>query len=303
MSNHYTRERLPWQKPKSNAEDAHAAVRVEAIMAHPSYRQADHDVDFLNQDETRTVRLQIDYLKPELILKQHGIKHTIVVFGSTRLAEPAAAQREVVRLKNALSANTNDAEILQQLHIAERIAARSHYYDVARELGKLIGNSGSGPADCRVTLITGGGPGIMEAANRGTFDAGAKSIGLNITLPHEQFPNPYITPELCFRFHYFAIRKLHFLLRAKALIAFPGGFGTLDELFEALTLMQTNKVARIPVVLVGKEYWQELIKFDFLVSEGMVAAEDRDLFVYAETADQAWQHVLQWHQANGAPLF
>jgi len=304
MSNHHpSHPHFPWQKIKESSEDAQATERVQAIMAHPSYRQADHDVDFLNLDETRTVRLQIDYLKPELLLEHYGVQHTIVVFGSTRLEEPQAAHREVDRLRTLLLSDPNDVESKRLLSVAERIAARSHYYDVARELGKLIGNSGPCPSDCRVTLITGGGPGIMEAANRGAFDVGAKSIGLNITLPHEQFPNPYVTPALCFRFHYFAMRKLHFLLRAKALIAFPGGYGTLDELFEALTLIQTNKVARIPVVLVGQEFWQQLINFDFLVSEGMIKAEDRDLFVYAETADHAWQHVLQWHQANGTPLF
>jgi len=295
--------RLPWQKIKESEEDALAAERVRTIMSHPSYRQPDHDVDFLNLDATRTVRLQIDYLKPELLLEKYGVQHTIVVFGSTRLAEPQAALREVARLKTLLSANPDDKEIQRLLSVAERIASRSHYYNIARELGALIGSSGCSPDDCRVTLITGGGPGIMEAANRGAFDAGAKSIGLNITLPHEQFPNPYITPELCFRFHYFAMRKLHFLLRAKALVAFPGGYGTLDELFEALTLIQTRKMSSIPVVLVCKEYWQKLINFDFLVGEGMIAPEDRELFVYAETAQDAWKHILQWHQANGTPLF
>jgi len=303
MSNHHSKPRFPWQSVKASNEDALAAERVNAIMAHPSYRQPDHDVDFLNLDATRTVRLQIDYLKPELLLEQCGIQHTIVVFGSTRIEDPQAAQREVSRLKLLLAGNSGDPQTARQLRIAERILERSHYYDVARELGRLIGSSGTCPEDCRVTLMTGGGPGIMEAANRGAFDAGAKSIGLNITLPHEQFPNPYVTPELCFRFHYFAIRKLHFLLRAKALIAFPGGFGTLDELFEALTLIQTNKVARIPVVLAGKEYWQQLIDFDLLVNEGMIAEDDRELFVYAETAHDIWNHVLQWHQNNGTPLF
>jgi len=308
MSNNHSKPphakpRLPWQKIKESTEDAQAEERVRAIMSHPSYRQADHDVDFLNLDATRTVRLQIDYLKPELLLEKYGVQHTIVVFGSTRIEEPQAAVREVARLKAIVTDNPDDKETQRVLAIAERIAARSHYYNIARELGTLIATSGCGPDDCRVTLITGGGPGMMEAANRGAFNAGAKSIGLNITLPHEQFPNPYITPELCFRFHYFAMRKLHFLLRAKALVAFPGGYGTLDELFEALTLIQTRKILPMPVVLLGKEYWQQLINFDFLVSEGMIAAEDRELFVYAETAQEAWKHILQWHQANGTPLF
>ena len=303
MSTHHSRARFPWQHIKPSSEDARAAERVQTIMSNPSYRQPDHDLEFLNLDATRTIRLQIDYLKPELLLEQQGVQHAVVVFGSTRLEEPQAAHREVSRLRALLTQNPDDAEIGRQLSIAERIAVRSHYYDVARELGRLIGASRSHPGDCRVTLMTGGGPGIMEAANRGAFDAGAKSIGLNITLPHEQFPNPYITPELCFRFHYFAMRKLHFLLRAKALIAFPGGYGTLDELFEALTLIQTGKMARIPVVLAGQEYWQQLINFDFLVSEGVIAAEDRDLFVFAETAEAIWNHVLNWHQCNGTPLF
>lgn len=301
MSTHS--KRFPWQKIKDTAEDAAARERVNSILANPSYRQPDHDVDFLNLDATRTVRLQIDYLKPELLLEKYGVQHTIVVFGSTRLEEPQAAQREVHRIKALATDNPDDIHLQHQLAVAERIAQRSHYYDIARDLGRLIGASGASPEDCRVTLMTGGGPGIMEAANRGAFDVEAKSIGLNITLPHEQYPNPYITPELCFRFHYFAMRKLHFLLRAKALIAFPGGFGTLDELFEALTLIQTNKVTRLPVVLVGKEYWQQLINFDFLVTEGMIAAEDRELFVFAETADEIWNHVLRWHRDNGVPLF
>ena len=149
---------------------------------------------------------------------------------------------------------------------------------------------------------TGGGPGIMEAANRGAFDVGAKSVGLNINLPHEQYPNPYITPELCFRFHYFALRKLHFLLRAKALVAFPGGFGTIDELFEVLTLSQTRKIAPIPVVLVGEDYWRQAIDMDFLADEGVIDPEDRDLFWFAETANEAWNGILRWHEACGTPL-
>jgi hypothetical protein len=151
-------------------------------------------------------------------------------------------------------------------------------------------------------LMTGGGPGAMEAANRGAFDVGAKSIGLNITLPREQFPNPYITPDLCFRFHYFAIRKLHFLLRARALVAFPGGYGTLDELFETLTLVQTRTIRPVPVVLVGESYWRRVFDIDFLVDEGVIELEDKELFAYAETADQTWRYILEWQEANGTPL-
>jgi len=302
-SPHYRRPRFPWQEVKSPVEDKDAPARVKAIMENASYRQPDHDVDFLNLDATRTVRLQIDYLKPELLLEEHGVCHTIVVFGSTRLKEPQAAAREVVRLQAAITATPDDTALQTQLRVAKQLQSRSHYYDVARELGNRIAASRQHDNDCRVTVMTGGGPGIMEAANRGAFDGGAKSIGLNITLPHEQYPNPYVTPELCFRFHYFAMRKLHFMLRARALVAFPGGYGTFDELFEALTLIQTNKVTHIPIVLVGREFWQQAVNFDFLVSEGVINADDRELFVYAETAQDIWHHILHWHEHRGAPLY
>jgi uncharacterized protein (TIGR00730 family) len=168
--------------------------------------------------------------------------------------------------------------------------------------GRYVSRSGKGPDDSRVVIMTGGGPGIMEAANRGAHDVGAKSVGLNIHLPHEQFPNPYITPELCFQFHYFAIRKLHFFLRAKALVVYPGGFGTLDELFEILTLVQTHKTRPIPVVIVGKSYWNKLIDFDFLVEEGTIAPEDLEIFHFADNAAEAWRHILQWHETYNTPL-
>jgi len=295
------REALPWQQPKPVEEDPDALRRVQAILNCPSYRTADADTAFLAQDDLRGVRLQLDYLKTELLLRKHGIHQTIVVFGSTRICEPAAARRKVETLRQSRSADAEDTELERKLRIAERILAKSHHYEVAREFGRLVGKANS-VHQHRTTIVTGGGPGMMEAANRGTFDVGAKSVGLNISLPHEQYPNPYITPELCFSFHYFALRKLHFLLRAKALVAFPGGYGTLDELFEILTLIQTRKVKPIPVVLVGESYWRRAIDIDFLVDEGVIDAEDRDLFWFAETAEEIWNGILHWHDASGRPL-
>jgi len=297
------RERLPWQSPKPSRDDPGAPERVRRILESPSYRQADQDVAFLNRDETRGVRLQIDYQKPEFLMKQHHIRHTIVVFGSTRLQEPASARRAVKSLQKRLSAAPDDAVLQRRLAIAERLLAKSRYYEVARELGRLVGQAASGPDDFRLVVMTGGGPGIMEAANRGAWEAGSPTIGLNISLPHEQFPNPYITPELSFSFHYFALRKLHFLLRTRALVVFPGGYGTFDELFETLTLIQTRKIRPIPVVLVGSEFWRRTFAVDYLVDEGVIDEEDRELFWYAETAEEIWQGIRHWHEKNGTPLY
>lgn len=299
----HRQQELPWQHPKPASEDAEAPERLRQITQHPSYLQADEDVGFLQLDATRGLRLQLDYSKPELLLQEHGIEHTIVTFGSTRIREPAAAHRQVEELQQAVAQAPEDAALQRRLAVARRLLEKSHYYVVAREFGRLVGDAGNGPDDNRVVLMTGGGPGMMEASNRGAWDAGAKTIGLNITLPHEQFPNPYLTPGLCFRFHYFAIRKLHFLLRAKALVAFPGGYGTLDELFETLTLIQTRKIRPLPVVLVGESYWRRVVDIDFLADEGVIDEEDRDLFWFAETALDAWEGILQWHDMNGTPLF
>jgi len=300
---HHRREPLPWHEPKAKEEDRDALKRVETILRSSGYRQADQDIDFLGLSENRGVRLQLDYQKAELLLEQHGIKHTVVVFGGTRIAEPQAARRKVDGLRELLAAEPENAGLRRKLSVAERLLAKSHHYDVARELGQLVGLSGSGPDDSRLVLMTGGGPGMMEAANRGAFDVGSKSAGLNISLPHEQYPNPYVTPALCFRFRYFALRKLHFLLRTRALIAFPGGYGTLDELFETLTLVQTRKIKPVPIVLVGESYWRRAVDVDFLVDEGVVDEEDRELFWYAETAQEIWSGILRWHEANGTPLF
>jgi len=299
----HRREPLPWHRPKSEQDDPGAQARVQAILESPSYRQADEDVDYLGHDETRGVRLQLDYAKAEAQLARHGVEHTVVVFGSTRVHEPAAAQRQLETLRVMLSLSPHDVSLQQRVAVAQRILEKSRYYDMARELGGIIGGHGDGHGGNRIMLMTGGGPGVMEAANRGAYDAGAHSIGLNITLPHEQFPNPYVTPELCFRFHYFALRKLHFLKRACALVAFPGGYGTFDELFETLTLIQTRKIRPVPVVLAGESYWRQAVNIDFLVAEGVIDPEDRELFWYAESAQDIWDGILRWHQANGTPLY
>ncbi len=294
---------LPWQSPKSQEDDPEALRRVQALLQSPSYLPADQDADFLRRDDVRAARLGMDYLKPELTLEEHDIRHTIVVFGSTRIVEPAAARRRVEALQAALVEKPEDPELQRALRAAQHVQDRSRYYEVAREFGRLVGRSNEEIIDDHIAVMTGGGPGIMEAANRGAYEVGAKSIGLNITLPHEQYPNPYITPDLCLSFHYFALRKLHFLHRAKALVAFPGGYGTLDEVFETLTLVQTRKIDPLPIILVGAEFWSRAVDFNFLVDEGAIDPEDKDLFWVAETAQDIWDQIVKWHRVNGEPLF
>ena len=250
----------------------------------------------------RGTRLMLDYAKPQQLMVETDVAHTIVVFGSTRIPEPSAAQHNCDALAAALAARPDDPVLRQRLEIARRVAAKSRYYDEAREFGRLVGRGGDRAIGGRIMIMTGGGPGIMEAANRGAHDADAQSIGLNITLPHEQYPNPYISPGLCFSFHYFAMRKLHFLMRARALVAFPGGYGTMDELFEVLTLTQTRKIDPVPVILVGEEYWRRVFDPDFLVAEGTIDPEDRELFWYAETANEVWRDILLWYEMRGQPL-
>jgi hypothetical protein len=281
----------------SAQEDARIAGKAAAAahLQSPSYRLAFQDPEFLLRDELRPVRLQLELLKPELILQEHHIESTIVIFGSARIPEPQAAAEELATAKAELQRGGADPTLRRNVRIAERKAANSRYYEEARRLGRLIAAHSD---DHRFVVMTGGGPGIMEAANRGAHDAGGLSIGLNIVLPHEQLPNPYITPDLNFQFHYFAIRKMHLIMRAKALIAFPGGFGTLDELFETLTLIQTGKVRRIPVLLFGREFWERVIQFEALVDEGTIAPQDLDLFNFVDTAETAWDLILQSEQAK-----
>jgi hypothetical protein len=297
------RQPLPWHRPKSPDEDPDAPSRTRAILASASYLLAEQDPAFLARDEARGVRLQIEYLKPETLLEEHAIRDTVVVYGSTRIPEPAAARRSVEALRQALETDPRNTILIRKLAVGERILAKSRYYEIAREFGRLVGGSrDSDGSRSKLVITTGGGPGIMEAANRGAFEVGAKSVGLNINLPHEQYPNPYITPDLCFRFHYFALRKMHLLLRAKALVAFPGGYGTLDEVFEVLTLVQTRKIKPVPIVLVGEEYWRRAIDVGFLADEGVIDEEDRELFWFAETANEIWHSILNWYDACGAPL-
>jgi hypothetical protein len=296
------RQPLPEHRPKSSSDEPDAPVRIKTLVENPSYREADRDADFLSRADMRGVRLLLDYQKPQTLLADSDVAHTIVVFGSTRIPEPQAARRNREALSAALAARPHDAALDKRLAIARRIEAKSRYYDVAREFGRLVGICGDKAIAGRVMVMTGGGPGIMEATNRGAHDADAESIGLNITLPHEQYPNPYVSPGLCFSFHYFAMRKLHFLIRARALVAFPGGFGTMDELFEVLTLAQTRKIDPVPVILVGEEYWRRVFDADFLVAEGTIDPEDRELFWYAETATDIWRDILLWYEMRGSPL-
>jgi uncharacterized protein (TIGR00730 family) len=294
---------LPWQRPKPVEEDPDAQKRIQAILESPSYREADADVEFLQGDDAHGLRLQLDYLKPQLLLDQHEIQQTIVVFGGTRIPEPAAARRKVAELRAARSADPTNSELARRLGIAERLLAKSEYYDVAREFGRLVAQNGERATTNRLVVVTGGGPGIMEVANRGAYDVGAESVGLNINLPQEQFPNPHITPGLCFRFHCVALRKLHFLLRAKALVALPGGYGTLDELFETLALVQMRTIKPVSIVLAGERYRRLAFNADFLVEEGGIDAEDRELFWFAETAQDIWDGILRWYENAGEPLF
>jgi len=288
---------------KESKEYSDTLKQIKAIISDPSYEVAEDDKNFLYSDEARGVRLQLDYLKAEVKMQKQGIDHTIVVFGSARIVEFDTAMKELKKIQKELEKSPHSEELTNALKRADSMVRKSLYYDEARKFGQLVGKSGKSPEDCHVALMTGGGPGVMEAANRGALDVGAKSIGLNIELSHEQFPNPYITPELCFQFRYFAIRKLHFMQRAKALVIFPGGFGTLDELFEILTLIQTMKSPSIPIILVDKEYWQRVVDFEFLKEEDVISANDLDMVISVNNAKEAWEKIIRWHKENKTPLF
>ena len=288
MKKSYSHRRGPY--PRAGEEARITRLRAEALqMKSPSYRLAFQDDDFLLRDELRPVRLQLELLKPELIQTEQDIESTIVIFGSARTPDPESAEKQLASIRAEAEKNPSDILLAKRLREAEKALKNSRYYEEARKLARLISLSCQSHNAATYVVTTGGGPGIMEAANRGAHDAKAKSLGLNIVLPHEQVPNPYSTPELSFQFHYFAIRKMHFLMRARALVVFPGGFGTLDELFETLTLVQTRKIEPIPILLFGKAFWQRIINFDALVEEGTISPEDLDIFRYVKTAEEAWE--------------
>jgi uncharacterized protein (TIGR00730 family) len=280
------------------ATDMSAAVAAnrEAILKSPSYRLAEFDVDFLRRKENRPLRMQLELLKTETLLREHGIDATVVVFGGTQIVPKELAEANLRELRLNAEQSPADPQIARAVERAERIVAKARYYDEAREFARLVSLAEGAEGRSKLVVMTGGGPGIMEAANRGAFEVGAKSVGLNIDLPHEQEPNPYITPELCFQFHYFAMRKFHFILRAAALVVFPGGFGTLDELFDTLCLSQTRRMQQIPVILYGREYWDSIINLKQLADEGVVHDEDLSLVEYAETPREAWDIIARFHR-------
>ena len=268
-----------------DAETAKAQLSTPQTE-HPAYQLAFQDMDFLLREDLRPVRFQLELLKPELVFQEAGIGSTFVFYGSARIPEPSKAQA-------LLDLATTD----EGRKVAQSLVAKSHYYDVARELARLVSERPRDENGMRQFVVcSGGGPSIMEAANRGAADMGAESIGLNIVLPHEQAPNPYVTPSLSLQFHYFALRKMHFLLHARALAAFPGGFGTFDELFELLTLIQTGKIKPIPVLLFGRAFWNRVINFEALVEEGVISARDLKIFTFVETAQEAWDVVRDFYR-------
>jgi uncharacterized protein (TIGR00730 family) len=283
----------PTAWPEPNHEER--ALLISALQESPAYRVAYEDLDFLHEEFLRPTRLQLELLKPEMLLRRHNIRSTIVVFGSARILSPDHARARLEEARAALAARPEDPACATAIALARKQVTLSRYYDEARTFSRMMSTLVKRADRRDFVVVTGGGPGIMEAANRGAHDVTALTAGLNITLPQEQEPNPYISPELCFQFHYFAIRKMHFLLRAVALVAFPGGYGTLDELFEALTLVQTGKVRPMPIVLVGREFWQTFMNMDVMVDHGMISPEDTKLFTIVETAEEAVRVIYDFY--------
>ena len=281
------------------AEDQHLiAQNLDRILRSDTYRLAHHDPELLNSSSMRGVRMLLEISKPELRLEEAGITSTIIVFGGSRVRERSEAESCLAASLDALNADPDSALLQRKVQQARKIVELSPFYDAAREFAFLASRYGqpqasSTPCCSSHVIVTGGGPGIMEAANRGAFDAGCRSIGFNIDLPHEQYPNPFITPDLCFKFNYFALRKFHFVMRSVGAVLFPGGFGTLDELFEVLTLRQVGAKSEMPIILFGTDYWAQLIDFDFIAESGLIDDEDRQLIQFADTAIEAWSLIRE----------
>jgi uncharacterized protein (TIGR00730 family) len=273
-------EKAGWTPLPHSDEDLERAKNVPVTpqtMA-PTYRLAWNDEDFMTRRELRPVRLQLELMKPEMVLEERGIRSTVILFGGARLPEPGGA---------AWAAKNETQK--------KNLEANSKYYEEARAFARICSQHSAASYHREFVVVTGGGPGVMEAGNRGATDVGAPSIGLNIVLPHEQAPNPYVTPELCFNFHYFAIRKMHFIMRAKAVAVFPGGFGTMDELFETLTLIQTGRMERVPIILFGEEFWRRAIDLDYLAEQGTISPGDQDIIDFVDSAEDAWDIIKRFY--------
>ncbi len=277
------------------------AENMEAILCSPSNLLAQDDRKLLDKVEMRGVRMLLELNKAELAFLEHAITSTVIVFGGTQIVERGGAERRLSEARRALATAPDDKQRKREVARSERLLERSRYYDEARKFARLVSIDNQCDDRRDFVVVTGGGPGIMEAANRGAFDVGCQSIGLDIKLPAEQQPNPFITPELCFQFKYFALRKFHFILRAAAVVLFPGGFGTLDEMFETLTLRQTHRMQPVPIILYGREYWSKVINFQQMADDGVIADEHLDLFTWAETPEDAWRQIVEFHERTPPP--
>lgn len=291
-----------FERPATQIESQEETRDIRSLLDSPSYSLAFMDQDFIMSDASRSIRMELEMNKPEWIMRQYGIRSTVIVFGSARFTSRKKAQRQLDEASARLESKPDNVELRNAVQTAKMKLEMSEYYEQAREFGRIVSEENKagrslqseGPLD--YVICTGGGPGIMEAANRGAYEAGAPSIGLNIKLPYEQQPNPYITPLLCFQFHYFNVRKLHFMLRAKALVACPGGFGTFDELFEALTLRQTERMQQIPIILFGEQFWRNCVNFQTLVDQGVIDRKDLELFHFTESPREAWEIIKSFHR-------
>ena len=289
------KKKCDFEQERSNEVEL-VASNLEAILQSNTYKLAHEDIDLLNTDKMRGVRMLLEITKPEQVIEKENIISTVIVFGGVNISEEITSKRRLDDAEKLLSSNGKSSKI--NIERLKNLHSLSNYYTEARELSKLISLDSKIKNPHSHVIVTGGGPGIMEAANRGAFDAGCKSIGLNISLPNEQHPNSFITPGLCFKFNYFAMRKFHFVMRSAAAVFFPGGFGTLDELFELLTLRQTGMKRNIPIILFGRSYWEKVINFQFLYDMGLIGENDLSIFQYADTANKAWNLIKNFNDIN-----